>query len=457
MNPLEQLKKVLSEFSAKISEVFGSLESEKFALSFPDMYRQVNDLLEELYPEKWYWLVDLYMDNGAMFAVATQGGKLYKVQLAYSEDKLSLAGELQEVIIDYKPVSQMSFVKQEDGSVRGFLLAATTVLNRNGKFNSQQLYDNFVQHFSEYEKPYVDFFHLGKDFDMGTVDFVARDEYTLVASFVFNDSVIANAMMQAYEKHPEMWGSSISFYPLEAPRMVQVTDEITLPCYDDGWLESITILPEKDAQCLFTALVSDVKQEVNGMDQRVLEALKALAGEDEELLNQFVEKVDSVNQMVENENLIHQSSAEKVVEEISEEESSVEEKPVAEAEEEIPTETFVIEDEVISKVAEEVLNKSTITDILGKLQSELSALSKRIEEVGTEVQNIHAATMTQSKKLEKKIEALSKEEDEKRKEWMSDLPAQRRVEVSYRPRDMQNAEQKSFDEIARDTIAILED
>jgi hypothetical protein len=460
---ISEFKELLRDFTAKVSDLMKESNTSYQSLGFPDMYRQVDDLLYQEYPDEYYWLIDLYMDEGSMFAVATQGGKLYKIELSYSNDKLSLVGSPQEVVVDFKPVSQVHFVKQSDGSIRGFLLAATTVLNRNGRFNSQKLYDNFVENFDKHPKPYIDFFHLGKDFDMGTVDYIARDQYSLVASFVFNDSEIAQAMMLAYDKNPDLWGASISFYPIGGSRMVQVTEDVQLPCYDDGWLESITILPETDAQCLFTAVVSQTK-EVNKMDKRVKEALELLAGGDEELLESFVSKVDSVNQAVEDNGLIHQNTEEaeesEVTEEPSEEEESTDESTDESTEEE-PTQVgeqlqFELDDEVISKVAEEVVGSTEISEFMQSVNDAIARINKQIEDLNNEVQQFRASVITKNKEVAQKLEALSKEEDEKRQEWVSDLPAQRGVKVSYRAREMQSSENKSYQEIADETIALLE-
>ena len=94
---------------------------------------------------------------------------------------------------------------------------------------------------------------------MGMTDWVARDGNLLLASGLFDkDSKIAECMQRAYDDNPEYWGASISFWPLDG-HMEQIAEGISVPMYTDGEFEEISILAEKDANCLFTALHSKRK------------------------------------------------------------------------------------------------------------------------------------------------------------------------------------------------------
>lgn len=465
---IDRMRTAWMNFSKDMSSIFINSRQEQ-AISVHDLALQAWIAVDAISDGVWYWLVDAYIGDKEMFAVFASGGKLYKVDLQYENDKVFLLGDLQEVVVDFNPVSQsLSLVKQADGSTRCFLIAGTTVMNRNGGLNSQQLYDSFIEALPKHEQPYIDFFHLGKEFNMGTVDLLQRDQYTLIASFVFDDSKLSQYMIQAIEAEPEFWGSSIAFYPTKQARLVDISDGIRLPCHDEGWLESITILPEQEARCLFTAVIQSGK-EVNVMDARVLEAIKKIAGDDEEFLNDLTARVDKVNQTVDDENLIHQSAEDELEEEEvvegteGDSEEAGEEVPEGEGivEDsgelvEIPQAVVEVTDEVLARVADAFADSehvvsfmAEITGLVGELKAEVGNLTKELNEM-------RASNISYFKKADERFGRLELTEEDKQRQWVEDLPASPKLSVTYRPREEQSAQgEKSFNDVAAETLATL--
>lgn len=240
------------------SKLFHRLKEE--SVSIPNLYEQVWSKLMEL-PE-WTWLLDLYVDesNNQIFAIVSKEGLIYRAEVTLRNDGIDL-GELIQVKEVFEPVSNKLLIRrQADGLTRWFLIASSSVLNRSASIDSSKLFDNLIKRSYDSNKfPYLTYYHLGETLKMGMTDWVARDGNLLLASGLFDkDSKIAECMQRAYDDNPEYWGASISFWPLDG-HMEQIAEGISVPMYTDGEFEEISILAEKDANCLFTALHSKRK------------------------------------------------------------------------------------------------------------------------------------------------------------------------------------------------------
>ena len=443
-----------------IKRFFGM--TEKRALGLPDLYNQVAMAAYEDPDANYAWLIDVYLGAEGMFAIFSSMGHLYKatvsVDLDTNKAEIPVFSEWEEVKEEYVPVSQakssFKIRAQSDGSFRWFLIAGTTILNRNAQIDSSDLFDSMVAKCRESDSyPYLTFFHLGEAFKMGKCDFVDRDGVALLASGVFDDSKLARSMIKAYEAEPDYWGSSIGFYA-EEPEMVEIAQDIKLPVYNDGeWIE-ISILPEKQACAIMTALRST--KEVNRMEKRVEDAIRKLAGEDEDLATEFVSMVDDVNRTVQEQGMIHRSSeTEPEVEE--EAEDTVIEDPEPTEDPAPPEPESVQEIEIDQELVDQIAEK-----VLAGVKESIKGIKTEVEQLAKDVLNLHGVQIKTEKELSAKIEKLSQDEEEKKLEWERDASSKviNKARVTFRPTQRtseKDAEEEApnFAEIASETVSKL--
>jgi hypothetical protein len=411
-----------------VSKIKGLLDSlMNRSVSVSDFYNQIASKLwnDDEETGSWSWLVDLYFDESmSLFAIVAREGKLYKTPISFNGKDVSL-GEYTEVQMEFEPVSQsVRISRQKDNSVRVFLTAATSVLNRNGAIDSRDLFDNMIKRAVDTGKyPFATYCHLGEEFKMGVYDFIARDGNVLLASFKMDDNEVSRAMISAYEKTPDYWGSSISFYPLEEKYLL-VEQSVRVPVYVDGEFYEISILPESIACSFFTSLVT--AKEERSMDERIREALRTLAGDDEELLKDFESRVDGINRTISDKGLITRTSETETPEVTPSETPVVPEVPATSA----PTQEIFVDDTVISRISIALLQNP----LFGKFMQDIN---NSVEQAKTGVASA-ASALTEAKSsyddLVKRIGKLEGTEEVKRKTWTDDLPRNQSLVVSFRPR-----------------------
>jgi len=186
------------------------------AIALPSIYALVYAQLEIAMQadDTWRALIDVYLDGSDMYAVIGVNGLLYKSALTISGSNVTL-GELTQVEIDYKPVSQsIKTTRQANGQYRWFAFpAATAVLNRSGELDSRELFNNFVARIEsgQVEYPFLSFYHVGKQITLGRADYVAVDGYTLLMSGLWDTEPLAEAVRNAIEKTPDYYGISIGY------------------------------------------------------------------------------------------------------------------------------------------------------------------------------------------------------------------------------------------------------
>lgn len=452
---MNDVLKLFRQLGEKLTAFFAS--EEERSVSLPEVYQQVSTLLDKRYQDgestQWEWLTDIYTDEGNLFAIVAAGGKLYRSDVTVSGSDISI-GELSEVVHDFKPAeSRMVIRRQADDSYRMFIISGTTVLNRNGEIDSAELFDKMIQRVEESgEYPFLDFFHLGRSFYMGTADWLARDGAVVLASVPMEDNPVSQAMIRAYEKDPEYWGSSNSFYPIGSPEMWEVAEDIKIPVYRDGKYHSITILPEKDACSLFTSLQG--REEINRMDKRVLEALSKLADEDEEVMSSLVNLVDGVNRSVEENNLIHRENPVEGEAETEVQSEDTETEEVSEESGEVVVEQpseIEIGEEVVEEVTKKVFENESWT-----------GLAETVRSLVEQVSNISLTLATLTDKTEKRLSSLEVTEERKKKRYLDDLPGGRsKTTVTYRPKEQAVADpapdKKSLQEVANETLSHFDD
>lgn len=176
------------------------------------------------------------------------------------------------------------------------------------------------------------------------------------------------------------------------------------------------------------------------MNQAIKDKLLDLFGGSEELIDEFLTKVDHANEVA-------MTRISRSVEETPLEETEPVEREVEEAVEEVKEE--VVEAEVVEtepEVEEDVVNVELGDEFVNDLTRSVefqTALNQLVNE--------------RVSKLELRIAQLEKQQEADR-EWIEDVPAavrkNRRAVVSYRPREIAatGSENKSFANVAQDTL-----
>jgi hypothetical protein len=248
------------------------------------------------------YVIDIYVDDTSIYALITKGdGKLYKAPVTVSAENDIALGELQEVVMEFAPVTtgrQVTIKRSADGSVRWFAFpACTAVLNRVGEIDSTKLFDSFIDYIDRTSQyPEFDFWHLGESLPLGKADWVGREGVAYCASGTFYDTPIARAAAKAMEEDPDYWGLSIAYAPIQEPEMLRSAEGIEIPVFNVGINRFISLLPENTAASILTKITT--KEEVNRMNDKMKAALKKLTGEDEALFSELELKLDTVVRQV---------------------------------------------------------------------------------------------------------------------------------------------------------------
>jgi hypothetical protein len=428
------------------------------------------------------FMIDLYYDKGSFFALTTVDGKLYRQNLIVAGDTVVL-GTANEIDLDqYRSKlkrNRISVHRQADGSYRWMVIAATAVINRMGEIDSTELFDNFIRHIEKGESsyPYLTFFHMKEKMRMGTADFIDRDGVCLIVSGLFDDSKLAKYAARALADDPDYWGISIGFLGAE-PKNEVIAEGIEVPVYRDGVIHELSLLPEIEAAAWFTKNTKPM--EVNRMKERIMDALKKLVGGDEAAVAELAQAVDGVNERVANENLVSRSADE------ASQGAGVTDAPIAEAKTEPKTEIppaegeaekvdrsgkadpvngesgtvqeVVIDDETMGKIVAALAQSEQIVELRRSYEAE----KQRSADLEAQVADLTKTVAS----LTKRVETLSKGEEAKKREYQQDMPARRKLHVTYRPsgkptgnvgeevaRNSEGIDDVSYQDIADDTLS----
>jgi hypothetical protein len=341
--------------------------------------------------------IDMYMDRGMLYAVGAQEGKLLKVPIVINDEDGSIAlGEMQQVIVDFPPIGErgISVSRQADGRVRLSGIACTAILNRSGEIDARSLFDNFLSHFQAGRPVHIDLMHLDGS-DVGRVDFLARDGYSLIYSALLDSDGIGEAIGRGLESDPGFWGNSILYKPL-GNELVDVGG-VNVRAFTSGILHKITILPEHDAAALFTVM------EVKRMNETIKNALKKLLGSDE-LVDEMEKRVDGVNARVRDESLVAREG-----ETPAQQDPPAQNPPVAPP---APSESEAV-----------ITVRRSLDEVTARLDLAIETIKALAETVET------------------RLGALERTDEDRRRAWLNDLPEKKRQVQApiWRPRE--NAQQ----------------
>jgi hypothetical protein len=427
-NGVVKEESILSRLKNKLREILGIPEER--SLSGSDLYNQI--YAQSMSLDTWAWLIDLYFEGSDIFAILAEEGKLYKAAVtldtgknsAYLAERATWTEVMQEFVEVPQQKSTFMIKRMADGQDRWFLLAGTTILNRNGQIDSSKLFDGMIAkcQSSEYAYPYLTYYHLKEAFKMGMSDFLARDGVVLIASGLFDDNKVAEAMKQRYAEDPDVWGSSISFMA-EPPNKEEVAQGISVDVFDEGYLTEISILKEEDACAVMTALRST--KEVNRMNEKLMKVLKALAGGDEELTNEFVGLVDTANATAKDQNLISRQTASPDATTPAEGEAAPTEGEATTPPEEPPAEPVALDEETIEQIAAVVAKSPKLEALNQEVKEALEKMAQTVTDLQKEVSDLHAVNIQATKKVEAELAELKKTDEEKQKALLEDQSSKR--------------------------------
>lgn len=419
--------------------------------------------LDEQYEGSDNYLVDVYHDNGGMYALFTDRGKLYRHQVTI-QNNVPVLGERIEVMEMHVPVgdgqTRTIIRQQEDGSHRWVSVSATAVINRVGEIDSRDLFDSFIQYAldkgADGDKtvaianersieyfPIRMFYHQGNvsenweiddlanTFRTGQADFLARDGYCYITSGLYDDTPLAQAEIRARQANPDYWGDSIGFWPTKT-EMTEISDGINIPVHRQGFNVEISTLPENEAASLFT------RTEVNRMSLfgKARDAFFKLFDDEEAAEKWLEENPEARNRAIEAAGMITRNTegGEGEAPEANEPEPSEGEQPQAEESE------VVVDDEVLDNLTKRVGASDFILAIVERLEK----VERELEKANTP----DAELVKTVGNLTQRLEALETSESKKRQQWQDDLPARAngKTRIVYRPREQRGTDDNEVNE-----------
>lgn len=457
-------RKIRDVFKSVLGDELKEFE-EREAISVGKIYGAVYAVLEET--DWWVWILDLYIDDGNMFALFVSESKLFRVSVEIEDDNEVVVGEWLEIDLDAtKARTRVLIVRQDDGRVRWISISATAVLNRSGEIDSKALFDSFVAHAEDTgEYPYRTFYHQDEVMKMGQADYLARDGDCYITSGLYDeDCPLADAEIAAREREPDYWGESIGFTPTSEPDILKVTEDVGIPVYETGIHIEISTVSEADAAAWFTHVLN---KEVLRMRPNVKEKLLELTDGDETLVEEFEAKVDSTNREIDERELITREGkedppVEPKVEPGDEDEDEDDDTETGESQDP-PVEPKVdqaallpfdveIDDEAVERIADVAVKSEHITSALKVRDDKIDALQATLDAMSEKLDSLTD--------LPDRVEALELDEDEKRETWLEDQPNKKETtKVTYRPREEKKngngKDEPSMQDLANETLESL--
>lgn len=433
------------------------------------------------------WITDVFTDdNGGLFAVIASNGKLYRADISVDKDVV-LAQEWQEIKADLPAMQTLSkssghVIRQKDGRYRLLSISCSSMLNRMGQIDSKALFDSFIEHANTTgEYPIRMFYHAGKSFRTGQVDWIGRDDNLLLMSTLYDDTDIARREVAARQKDPEFWGDSIGFDPLEG-ELVEVSSGIKIPVYTRGICKEVSTLPENQAAAWHTttATVKEVFRMLN--DTQFAAFVKFFEGEPdpEAAAKSWLEQNSATrNRAIEDAGAI--TRATDLAEPVAQVADPVVVEPVAPTQPEQPAQPVV--DPVTTTPVPDVAAEPTVTNaapvvvepdkpaeqpkpadtpkppddaLVSKVVDAVMAkLTPLLENLGVEL----GKATNQATQFESRIKALELPEEAKKRAYLQDVSPTLAapVQATFRPSEQRvetNADKNaSYDEVAAETLS----
>lgn len=433
----------VSSFMARLFDKAAKGGPEERALGVGRLFQQLDAAVRKMEDLDMPWLHDIFLeDGGTAFAILSAKGRLYQAPIAMQGGVATL-GEAVEVEQTFQPTTRTIVREQDDGTYRWLSMSATAVLNKVGEIDPRELFGQFVARAEETgEYPPRRFYHQGASSDIGQTDFLAEEGNVFISSGVFYDSPLAVAVARAHIAEPEAWGDSIGYLPTDEPEMVEVAGGVSVPVFRSGLLEEISSLPEAHAASWFTA---SYVMEVQRMKQTVRDALEELKvhGLTDDDIEDFVARVDGQNRTIDEQELITRGDGE------AEGEPASDEKPPQDRELDPKEESTEI-----------VLDDAALGAIAAKFESLLAPFAERMDGFADTLEQLTRSTEEGAQvasqtvtTLADRVEVLERDDGEKQKEWLADLPRNKQVVVTYRAREAQDGTQDGGNDSEKLTAA----
>lgn len=433
------------------------------SMSMSRLHEQVYYALAEA-EGGWAYPIDIFVgDNGTdIFSIVAQSGKLFQVPLSVSNETVTL-GTWTQVKEEFTPVTQNRFFirRQKDGTYRWMAVAATSVLNRVGQIDSVKLFDSFIEKAEKRNQyPRLDFYHYGetdpKVWEFGTADYLAREGVCYIASGTFDEGhPLAEATIRACESD-DKWGCSIEFYAYSEAETILIEPEVKVPVYTEGENTRISVVLEEDAAGLFTRI--GVKEGITrAMDSKIREALEKLFGDDsnglKNFMDQFEGEVDGTNKRVKNDKLIHRTVAEDILETVEEEKEDEQDG--------IDAPAIVLDEAAAAEIARQTMATPEMLALIKSVSDLTTLVTQSVVEREKDQKKIVQLEKS-NETLGKAIERLAKNDNEKKSEYLQDLPSNKRQVVTFRPSvahsepsDEEGGELEDFGAVAERTLSKL--
>lgn len=434
--------------------------------------------------DDWANVIDIYTDDGvSLYAVIASGAKLYRAPVTVIDDQIVLSKDWTEVVHkqQFDPIEQSRgtfLIRQTDEGYRWFSVSCSAILNRSGAIDSRDLFDSFIAHAEESgEYPIRQFYHQGEQFKTGQCDYLARDNWLLITSGLYDDTELARAEIEARQNEPDYWGESIGFYA-DDPEMFEVQDGIKIPVYNTGILSEISTLPESDAAAWLTN--NTYLQEVTRMlSQKAMDALVKLMGDEDKAQQWLEDNVDPANRSIDESDVLRRAhESVDVVDEVDEVETDETETPEAEVaevetdevetdevedetddEDETPesVEPDVSEVEIDETIIQQITEQFTESETVTQLRTQIESMTQTIERLVSAFETFEQEQIARNVRVVNRLKALEEDEESKKAKYLQDVPRVNKTVVTYRPRD-NNSEQDiepEMQEVAASTLNLF--
>ena len=237
------------------------------------------NVYEKLYAAGYY-LVDIFVDNTTVFALARQvdingefvNRDLYSIEVTNDGATVTL-GEPQLVKLDVTARESITVFRDKNGVEKFVSIANVAIKNRDGELDSTELYDDFIRNIASFGKPYLTIWHKGDLLRIGSIENQYRDGPLLYVFGTFNNTKLARGTAKALAKNPGKYGVSIGFKATTSPRLETIQGAI-VPVYTRGILVEVSVLPEYLACSMMTNInVARSAQLTKQVDPKLREML----------------------------------------------------------------------------------------------------------------------------------------------------------------------------------------
>lgn len=266
---------------------------------------------------------------------------------------------------------------------------------------------------------------------MGTTDTMARDGVVLIESGLLDKgSKLAERWAADVEANPDKWGFSIGYKPL-AHEDAEIGG-VRILVVTDGRQEEVSAVLKSDACSLHTA--ANV-MEVNRMNPKAEQVLRDLFRDDPKEAERLIAASDGINRIatdlvtrgVANPSPATETPA-KPTEPAPKTPVLATTKPVGAGEVERELE---LDGETVAAIAAVV----AASEPLAGLDSRIKALERGLTELKGGQETAIKAASDASQEARARLEALEKDDEEKHRQWIADLPAKHTtvLRVTERP------------------------